>query len=1266
MPIPNLVHRHELLQWANTIAASSELPRLVRRLILETGLGVVQLGFPAGEGVRVGDWDGTLRTTEEAPYIPRGLSVWELSVEKSPGTKADSDYNKRHSTPDGSPTTTCTYVEAILRPWTNRQTWARDRTAEGKWREVRALGVDEVEAWLENAPVTHAWISQVLGHNPYGLRPVDLWWNAWSAATTPVLEPSIILAGRKEQRDQFIARLQGPAQVTTVSGGSSQDIQAFIAAALLNVQAEGGDQPKARAAFVDDLPTWRELLVRTSPLILIAASDQVRAEPVPPNPVHHLIIPLLDSSDADIKILPIDPAEAVDTLKQVGIEDQKADRLARLARRSLLAMRREIANKPELHRPQWARPPIDRSTRSLLLAGRWHENSDGDQDTLSVLSGRDYNDLRETATALSLEADPLVGHVDAVWALVSSHDAWSLLAKSIRADDLERLGPLVQAILGEVNPSLDLPKDERWWRASIEGKVSIYSRQLRKGLSSTAALLGVYGDGVDAGSGKNGANWISDEVRLLLNRASADSTCKLWISLSDTLPLLAEAAPDEFLAAVEEGLDSQPPLLLQLFQAEVDGPVGASSPHTGLLWALETTAWSGQHFGRSVDLLARLAEIDPGGRLSNRPAASLASILNPWHPDNSVDVTRRLRVLDAVRKRYPTVAWELMMTMLPEAHGVHFPTHEPSYRTWKPPKVVVTNGEYYTVVTEVVSRLAEDAGTDTARWVKLIEKLDNIAPPHREAALGTLERRVGEDGFSDNDKSKIWEAFRSVTARHREYSEAPWALPAEELEKMDRLQALLQPSSSVDRNAWLFQDYTPPLEGYSVSRDYSAYQAAVEDARKNAVAEIDGARGYDALLRLAREASQAWWVGVAIADATSAKYEDTLISLLGAEDPIDADLSASYVARRFEQEGWQWLEGLFPNMTAEQQAVALLQTRDYPKAWQRADEFGEDVARQFWNRFRTWGLGGFPHALYAGERLMGIRRNVAALDLLQLYINRGGADVEELLKLAASALEALLEGDDPDSDPDIGLLRQHSFEQLFALFYEHDTALGWERIARLEWAYLPALGYNADPKMLGRLLANDPDMFVELVSAAYRPSSDKGPPRQLAKDEENRAMNAYRLLDEWSVPPGAGQDGHLDSAVLADWVSRALHGLEQADRLRIGTRLIGRVLAKAPADPDGSWPCQAIRDLFRDHRSDPLENGFFIEVLNSRGPTMRSPEAGGSQERALASKYQGYALQFDDIWPRASALLRSLADYYEREARGEDNSAERSRRGLDE
>lgn len=83
MARPGLVDQSDLARWAGSREAPGDLPRLIRRLILETGRGVVQLGFPGGEGVATGSWDGTARATEATAFIPAGLSLWELSVKKT-------------------------------------------------------------------------------------------------------------------------------------------------------------------------------------------------------------------------------------------------------------------------------------------------------------------------------------------------------------------------------------------------------------------------------------------------------------------------------------------------------------------------------------------------------------------------------------------------------------------------------------------------------------------------------------------------------------------------------------------------------------------------------------------------------------------------------------------------------------------------------------------------------------------------------------------------------------------------------------------------------------------------------------------------------------------------------------------------------------------------------------------------------------------------------------------------------------------------------
>src|SRR5205814_6344760 len=106
------------------------------------------------------------------------------------------DYAKRTTSPDGSPTTDCTYVAVSLRVWQKRKDWATNRVKEGRWKNVRVLGLDEIDAWLEDAPVTHAWISELLGLHPFGMQTLDAWWKNWSTQTDPVMPTALMLSGR--------------------------------------------------------------------------------------------------------------------------------------------------------------------------------------------------------------------------------------------------------------------------------------------------------------------------------------------------------------------------------------------------------------------------------------------------------------------------------------------------------------------------------------------------------------------------------------------------------------------------------------------------------------------------------------------------------------------------------------------------------------------------------------------------------------------------------------------------------------------------------------------------------------------------------------------------------------------------------------------------------------------------------------------------------------------------------------------------------------
>jgi hypothetical protein len=135
--------------------------------------------------------------------------------------------------------------------------------------------------------------------------------------------------------------------------------------------------------------------------------------------------------------------------------------------------------------------------------------------------------------------------------------------------------------------------------------------------------------------------------------------------------------------------------------------------------------------------------------------------------------------------------------------------------------------------------------------------------------------------------------------------------------------------------------------------------------------------------------------------------------------------------------------------------------------------------------------------------------------------------------------------------------------------------------------------------------------------------------------------------------------------MLKRWVCEARQLLDAAHRLEVGDMYIGDVLASGPAAPDGVRPCIEVRDLLEALQSSNVEDGLRLRLHNNRGVTMRGMLDGGGQELELAAKYREQSEQLADQWPRTAAVLRGLAESYERVARHYEEDAERRRKGFE-
>ena len=81
--------------------------------------------------------------------------------------------------------------------------------------------------------------------------------------------------------------------------------------------------------------------------------------------------------------------------------------------------------------------------------------------------------------------------------------------------------------------------------------------------------------------------------------------------------------------------------------------------HTGLLWALEGLAWLPEYLKESSLILLKLAQLDPGGTLANRPINSISEIFKPWHYQTLAPYDDRMAILKDITEKQRESGWVL-------------------------------------------------------------------------------------------------------------------------------------------------------------------------------------------------------------------------------------------------------------------------------------------------------------------------------------------------------------------------------------------------------------------------------------------------------------------------------------------------------------------------------------------------------------------------------------------------------------------------------
>ena len=1139
--------------------------------------------------------------------------------------------------------------------------WVARRLTDGGWAGIQVLSAEDLSTWLSQCPGVLGWFEERLGRNPHGRVALRDWWVSWANQTEPPIPPALLLAGRHADAETLVTGVSGSATEQVIATRTEDEAIAFLAAALLadrTALGNGGEEGEAahprdadvsrrealleRTVVVHDGNAWRSLITHHESLVLVPTSRCL--DPAIDAAVtqgHHVVLPRV-ARPGEAALSKLDRSDARVAWEEAGLPFDKADALARAARRSLASLRRRHGRAGRLRAPAWANGTSATLLGPLLLAGSWNATHDGDQRIALELADRStLRSLTRDLHLIAADQDPPLLQRGDVWEFVDPIDAWDALGATITAEDLDLFHEHAIEILAYRDPSTDLGPAERL-AASLEGTLPPpeYSENLRRGAAETLAILGaIRGDAVLPG-GQTGAERAGTTVYRLLDGATAER----WLGIAGVLPTLAEGAPATVMDAIEASLGEADRPILALFNEQDDAlGLSPSASHTPLLWALETLAFSPVYLSRVAVVLGQLAELDPGGRLLNRPKNSLRDILHPITPQSAVDTASRLAAIDAVRQTAPEAAWGLLGDLIEALdQGMTF-NHGPRYHDWpraQPP----TQADVFETVLGIGERFVADASAAPGRLAHVLKYVTRVPATVRARMLQVAAEAW--DQRPDEERRAIVAELRKEADRHARFRDSAWAVDDAGLAEI---------TSFIDAHAGeadetgdhLLFTYCPDLPG--IDPDTDEGKEALRVAREAAVRNVLP----DDLGPLASASVLPEQVGVTLAAITT-NHDHVVLGWLS--HPEEHLRRAGYGLARARQEatdGW-----LLDTVAARGDlAVELLLTGNMTdELIDHVDHLADEIQAEFWSRTNPWSADPSTRITVA-ERLLAHDRPYTAMNLL------GREDAEGFpVDLGLAALTKPLSG----TEEDISVLDSPAYTLRGMLDRLDEGGAPVDRLATLEWFYNPALHHERRPKALHRILAENAVLFAQLVALttseddASDATDETDDQAEVVADTEENRENAFWVLREWTLPlPGSTGTGPPDTAALQGWVDSARHQLAVRRRSTSAGHAIGQAMSGPAYDPDGTWPCQAVRDVLQYEDDRDLEEGMWLGRVNGRGVTVRGAYSGGKQERTLEAQYREWADNVRSRWPRSGALLDSIAGHYESDARRQDGSADR-------
>lgn len=869
---------------------------------------------------------------------------------------------------------------------------------------------------------------------------------------------------------------------------------------------------------------------------------------------------------------------------------------------------------------------LDRANKVLkgaIIFGGWDEKNAEDKMIISDYIGKPYEEWIHILRKLLKESNDIFEYKNSKWNVKNKELNLQRLATEYYRDDIDLFKDSCIKVLSERNPKFDLDSNVRYL-SNLYNKIPKYSKLFRKSIAESLAIITSNNDKFDK-CNTDVKNLSFLVVRTVLNT----DNWEIWASLEYTLPLLSEAAPNEFLEQVDNKITNHPEMISKLLH-EKEQSITTSYYSTWLYCAIEVVAWEPRYLTESCMILSKMAKYD------GKAIEHITNILLPWLPHTKAPIDKRIIVVKNILKDNPHIGWKVLMSLMPGKTTFASPSHKPTWNNKIEEKNEgVSKKDYWFQIETYIDLAISNAKTNGSKLCDLIDILHNIPEDTFHKICIKLSSKPIVN-MIDTRKYVIWNHLEDLIVLDKKISNSDKFLSPEELKEIDAISCALKPSIIlVYAKRWFRKDTWNLMED---AEDYKTEENHLLQYQIDLCKKIV-LLGNESIISFAKTVENPYVFGICIAklDVTK-KTEDSILDCLQEKKNNLVELGKGYVFEKFNLHEYDWINSLKIQKWGNDKKLNLLLVLPYSKSTFRLVETSLLDNDEYWKKVEIRVLDDDNELNYAIKKLLQVNRPEKGLSIISLGIHANkycGYDKE----LAIACLKQSLK-----SKVNYGGL--HSFNITEVIKDLQKSNISQQELLDIEWAYLPLLiGKEYRPISLEQKMADDPYFYNDILCLAYKSHSLEKNPDKIDDSTVKRALD---LLHNWKIVPGL-VNNRIDNKFLNNWYTNMKKISKNSDRLEVGLSNFGGVLYYAPKDENGFWIDKNVAEILNQEDAGVVRDGFYTETYNSLGTINLDSE--GSEYVNKAKEYSEKTNEADEEgFVRLAHEMRKLSDRYTEEA----------------